>query len=255
MARPRCCGSWPGLGTPDRGQIDINGEVVAKDGRNLREPQKRNLGMVFQDLALWPHLTVRGNLEFGLKAQGVPAPERQKRVCETLELMQLQDYAEAWPAGLSGGQQQRVALARALVLQPRLLLMDEPLSSLDFELNLQLRHELLRLQGELGSTLIYVTHNLEEAFAIATRVVVMKAGRIDRIGAVAPIRAHFEELLRRIAAMAPEQAVPGTLLLSRPACPPDPARPAAGIAVLASEGVHRLRRPLSLLSGRGQRRA
>jgi len=209
-----------GLVAPDRGRIDINGEVVAKDGRNLKGPEERNLGMVFQDLALWPHLTVRGNLEFGLKAQGVPAAERQKRVCETLELMQLQSYAEAWPAGLSGGQQQRVALARALVLQPRLLLMDEPLSSLDFELNLQLRHELLRLQGELGFTLIYVTHNLEEAFAIATRVVVMQAGRIDRIGAVAPIRAHFEELLRRIAAMAPEQAVPGAFLLSRPACPP-----------------------------------
>jgi iron(III) transport system ATP-binding protein len=209
-----------GLVAPDRGRIDISGEVVAKDGRNLREPQERNLGMVFQDLALWPHLTVRGNLEFGLKAQGVPAAERQKRVCETLEVMQLQSYAEAWPAGLSGGQQQRVALARALVLQPRLLLMDEPLSSLDFELNLQLRHELLRLQGEFGFTLIYVTHNLEEAFAIATRVVVMKAGRIDRIGSVAPIRAHFEELLRRIAAMGPEQAVPGAFLLSRPACPP-----------------------------------
>jgi iron(III) transport system ATP-binding protein len=193
-----------GLVAPDRGQIDINGEVVAKDGRNLSEPQERNLGMVFQDLALWPHLTVKGNLEFGLKAQGVTAAERQKRIGKMLQLMQLQSYAEAWPAGLSGGQQQRVALARALVLQPRLLLMDEPLSSLDFELNLQLRHELLRLQGELGFTLIYVTHNLEEAFAIATRVVVMKAGRIDRIGAVAPIRAHFEELLRRTAILARE---------------------------------------------------
>ena len=193
-----------GLVAPDRGQIDINGEVVAKDGKNLREPQERNLGMVFQDLALWPHLTVKGNLEFGLKAQGVPGAERQKRIGKMLKLMQLQGYAEAWSAGLSGGQQQRVALARALVLQPRLLLMDEPLSSLDFELNLQLRQELLRLQGELGFTLIYVTHNLEEAFAIATRVVVMKAGRIDRIGAVAPIRAHFEELLRRTAILARE---------------------------------------------------
>jgi ABC-type Fe3+/spermidine/putrescine transport system ATPase subunit len=146
---------------------------------------------------------VRGNLEFGLKAQGVPAAERQKRVCETLELMQLQSYPEAWPAGLSGGQQQRVALARALVLQPRLLLMDEPLSSLDFELNLQLRYELLRLQGELGFTLIYVTiyvtHNLEEAFAIATRVVVMKDGRIERMGDVSEIRAHFQQRLYQLA--------------------------------------------------------
>ncbi len=106
---PSACGKTTvlrllaGLVAPDRGRIDINGEVVAKDGRNLREPQERNLGMVFQDLALWPHLTVRGNLEFGLKAQGVPAPERQRRVWETLEVMQLQSYAEAWPAGLSGG--------------------------------------------------------------------------------------------------------------------------------------------------------
>ena len=209
-----------GLAAPDRGQIDINGVLVAKDGRNLEGPEERSLGLVFQDLALWPHLTVRGNLEFGLKAQGVPAAERQMRIGKMLELMQLESYAEAWPARLSGGQQQRVALARALVLQPRLLLMDEPLSSLDFELNIQLRHELLRLQGELGFTLIYVTHNLEEAFAIATRVVVMKAGRIDRIGAVAPIRAHFEEMLRRTAAMVPEQAVPGAFRWSRPTCPP-----------------------------------
>jgi ABC-type Fe3+/spermidine/putrescine transport system ATPase subunit len=187
-----------GFIAPDRGVIAINGEIVAKTGRNLKEPETRGVGMVFQDLALWPHLSVRGNLAFGLKAQRVPAAEREQRIYDTLELMQLTPYAEAWPAELSGGQQQRTALARALVLRPRLLLMDEPLSSLDFELNLQLRQELLRLQRDAGFTLIYVTHNLEEAFDIATRVVVMKNGRIDRIGQVEDIRSYFQALFHRI---------------------------------------------------------
>lgn len=187
-----------GFVAPDRGVIAINGEIVAKAGRNLKEPETRGLGMVFQDLALWPHLSVRGNLAFGLKAQRVSAAERAQRIYDTLELMQLTPYAEAWPAELSGGQQQRTALARALVLRPRLLLMDEPLSSLDFELNLQLRQELLRLQRDAGFTLIYVTHNLEEAFDIATRVVVMKSGRIDRIGQVEDIRSYFQTLFHRI---------------------------------------------------------
>ncbi|MGH8582553.1 MAG: ABC transporter ATP-binding protein [Gammaproteobacteria bacterium] len=187
-----------GLVAPDRGQIDINEEIVAMDGGNLREPQERGLGMVFQDLALWPHLTVSGNLEFGLKAKGVLAAERRRRIGETLDLMRLQSYAEAWPGHLSGGQQQRTALARALVLEPKLLLMDEPLSSLDVELNFQLRQQLLRLQDELGFSLIYVTHNLEEAFAIATRIVVMKEGRIERIGDVSEIRAHFQQRLHQL---------------------------------------------------------
>ena len=187
-----------GFVAPDRGMIAINGEIVAEAGRNLKEPETRGLGMVFQDLALWPHLSVRGNLAFGLKAQRVLAAEREQRIYDTLELMQLTPYAEAWPAEISGGQQQRTALARALVLRPRLLLMDEPLSSLDFELNLQLRQELLRLQRDAGFTLIYVTHNLEEAFDIATRIVVMKSGRIDRIGQVEDIRSHFQALFHRI---------------------------------------------------------
>ncbi len=197
-----------GLAAPDHGQIDINGEVVATDGRNLKGPEGRGLGMVFQDLALWPHLTVGGNLEFGLKAQGVPATERRRRIGETLDLMQLQSYAEAWPGDLSGGQQQRIALARALLLSPKLLLMDEPLSSLDVELTFQLRQELLRLQGELGFTLIYVTHNLEEAFDIATRIVVMKDGHIERMGDVSEIRAHFQQRLHQLAHRANKNPVP-----------------------------------------------
>lgn len=188
-----------GLVSPDRGQIDINDEVVGMDGTILRELQERGLGMVFQDLALWPHLSVTGNLEFGLRARGVAAAERRRRIAETLDLMQLQSYAEAKPAELSGGEQQRTALARALVLSPNLLLMDEPLSSLDFELNFQLRRDLLRLQRDIEFTLIYVTHNLEEAFDIATRIAVMKDGRIERMGDVSEIRAHFQQLLYKFA--------------------------------------------------------
>ena len=124
-----------GFITPDQGSIEINEEVVAADGQNIIEPEKRHLGMVFQDLALWPHLTVKGNLEFGLKAQGVPAHQRNQKVADMLKLVHLDSYIDSKPAQLSGGQQQRVALARALILQPKALLMDEPLSSLDIELS------------------------------------------------------------------------------------------------------------------------
>ncbi|MBI1929091.1 ABC transporter ATP-binding protein [Candidatus Poribacteria bacterium] len=182
---------------PDRGWIAINGEVVAADGRILREPETRNLGMVFQDLALWPHLTVKGNLEFGLKAKRVPKGERESRIREILGLVQMEDHIHAKPAELSGGEQQRVALARALVLYPNILLMDEPLSSLDFELSLQLRKEILRLFEQIGFTLVYVTHNLEEAFDIATKVVVMKNGRISQIGSAEEVRGYFKELYQR----------------------------------------------------------
>lgn len=180
---------------PDSGTIAIDGEVVAAEGRNLKEPEDRNLGMVFQDLALWPHLTVRGNLEFGLKARGVRASERSRRIREVLGLVQMEEEIAARPAELSGGQQQRVALARALVLQPKALLMDEPLSNLDYELNVRLRMEILRLQRQLGFTLLYVTHDREEAFDIGTRIVVMKAGRIERMGTVEEIRDHLSATL------------------------------------------------------------
>ena len=180
-----------GFIAPDAGQIVINEEIVAADGKNLREPEERNLGMVFQDLALWPHLSVKGNLEFGLKARGVPEKERKQRIAEVLQLVGLGRSIDAKVTELSGGEQQRVALARALVLHPKILLMDEPLSSLDFELNLQLRKEIVRLQSELGFTLVYVTHNLEEAFNLSTRIVVMKHGKIDKSGTPEEIRGIF----------------------------------------------------------------
>ncbi len=178
---------------PDKGIIEIDGQVVAAEGKNVQEPEKRNLGMVFQDLALWPHLTVKGNLDFGLKAQRMPTRQRIQEVVEMLKLVHMETYSDFKPAQLSGGQQQRVALARALILQPKALLMDEPLSSLDIELSLRLRKEILKLQREIGFTLVYVTHDRQEAFEIGTRIVIMTHGKIERIGPVNQIREHFKE--------------------------------------------------------------
>ena len=180
-----------GFITPDQGSIEINEEVVAADGQNIIEPEKRHLGMVFQDLALWPHLTVKGNLEFGLKAQGVPAHQRNQKVADMLKLVHLDSYIDSKPAQLSGGQQQRVALARALILQPKALLMDEPLSSLDIELSQRLRKEILHLHQKIGFTLLYVTHNREEAFDIGTRVVIMNQGQVEQVGSVEQIKEYF----------------------------------------------------------------
>ena len=180
-----------GFIAPDSGSISIGEEVVAADGEIIKEPEKRNLGMVFQDLALWPHLTVKGNLEFGLKAKGIPSKEREWRIKDILELTQMGKYIHARPAQLSGGQQQRVALARALVIHPQALLMDEPLSNLDLKLNVQLRSEIIKLHQELGFSLIYVTHDREEAYEIATRIVVMQDGQIKFIGSTQEVRKYF----------------------------------------------------------------
>jgi iron(III) transport system ATP-binding protein len=171
-----------GLAVPDRGRVLISGRLAAAEGRLLIEPEQRGLGMVFQDLALWPHLTVTGNLDLGLRARGVPRAERKPRVKSMLELVELTELAAAKPGELSGGQQQRVALARALVLEPRALLMDEPLSNLDLELNRRLQEEILGLQTRLGFTLVYVTHDRDEAFGLATRIVLMSHGRVVRDG-------------------------------------------------------------------------
>jgi len=168
-----------GLLVPDRGRILIDGAPVAEAGRNLVEPEKRHIGMVFQDLALWPHLTVQGNLAFGLKARGVARQDRRRRVSEMLERVHLQHHAKSLPAQLSGGEQQRVALARALVLHPQILLMDEPLSSLDRRLNLTLRREILTLHQALQFTLLYVTHSLEEARQIGQRLLEINEGDIE----------------------------------------------------------------------------
>ncbi len=166
-----------GFEPPDTGAVKIDGRTVSRDGCILVAPEERGLGMVFQDLALWPHLSVRGNLEFGLAARHVPRAEREPRIRKLLALVQLDRELELRPDQLSGGQQQRVALARALVAEPHALLMDEPLSSLDPELRAALRAEILSLHARLGFTLVLVTHDRDEASELASRVVAVERAR------------------------------------------------------------------------------
>ena len=181
---------------PDKGRIAIDGFAVANNGKCLVEPENRQVGMVFQDLALWPHMNVHENLAFGLKAKKVSKKERRERIDEILEKVQMTPFKNAYPGDLSGGQQQRIALARTLVMQPKILLMDEPLSSLDIDLNLLLRREIVSLQEEFGITMLYVTHDRDEAFSLATRIVVMGRGRIKKKGTVNEISEYLSGLSR-----------------------------------------------------------
>lgn len=163
-----------GLEQPDEGEIWIAGECVARAGRNLVQPRNRGLGFVFQDLALWPHFTVAGNLNFVLASVGFPRSGRAGRISETLRLARIERFAESYPGQLSGGEQQRVALARALVTLPRLILLDEPLSSLDAELKSGLLRELKQLLEKLKITALYVTHDHSEARYLTQRVIEFK---------------------------------------------------------------------------------
>ncbi|HET7362395.1 MAG TPA: ABC transporter ATP-binding protein [Burkholderiales bacterium] len=146
-------------------------------------PEKRGFGMVFQNYALFPHMSVRQNVGFGLRMRGVPGTEIGERVARALDLVQLRGHEEKLPGQLSGGQQQRVAIARAIVVEPPLVLMDEPLSNLDARLRLEMRAEIRRIHRSLGRATIYVTHDQEEALSMADRIVVMKDGRVRQIGA------------------------------------------------------------------------
>jgi len=166
-----------GFVTPDEGVVRISGRDVAANGKILIEPGGRNLGMVFQDLALRPHLTVYQKLEFALKKQGLAAHVRNQRINEALANVRLEEFSGAYPARLSGGQQQRVAIGRALVAQPLALLMDEPLSNLDDDLKDELSGHLLDLHSKLGFTLVYVTHSKEEMRRIGTRTILMRNGK------------------------------------------------------------------------------
>ena len=169
-----------GLEVPDSGQVLLNGTTVSAPGRPHVLPHRRQLGFVFQDLALWPHLTVRQNLDFVLGSRGLSRPEQDLRAHDALVLVRIEELAGRYPHQLSGGEQQRVALARAIVHEPRVLLLDEPLSSLDPELRADLRSELARLQRALSLTTVYVTHDREDAAALADCVIEMRAGRIHR---------------------------------------------------------------------------
>ena len=166
-----------GFGPDPKGRILINDrDVLGID------PWKRNVGMVFQSYALWPHMSVRDNVGFGLKERKLPAAEIKKKVDAALDLVGLIDLADRMPNQLSGGQQQRIALARTVVVEPEVLLLDEPLSNLDASLRVQMRRELLRLQRELGLTTIFVTHDQEEANTTSDRMAVLDGGVIQQIG-------------------------------------------------------------------------
>ena len=165
-----------GFETPSAGEILIDGKPVAR-----LPPYRRNIGMVFQSYALFPHLTVAENIAFPLKQRGVGAAERQAAVLRMLDMMQLQGFGPRFPQQLSGGQQQRVAIARAIVFNPRVLLMDEPLSALDKQLRESLQLEIKRLHDRLGITFVYVTHDQREALVMSDRVSVMNHGRIEQI--------------------------------------------------------------------------
>ena len=166
-----------GFGPTPKGQIKLDGQDIVGS-----VPWQRNVGMVFQSYALWPHMTVAKNVAFGLEERKVPSSEIGPRVRAALELVGMGDYAERFPSQLSGGQQQRVALARTIVVEPRVLLLDEPLSNLDANLRVQMRQDLLKLQRRLGITTIFVTHDQEEANTICDRIAVMADGVVQQIG-------------------------------------------------------------------------
>lgn len=169
-----------GLLELDSGSIDIGGNRVWGDGIRV-PPERRRVAMVFQDYALWPHMTVEGNISFGLKAQRLPSAEISNRVLHALEVTQLLDFSERYPNELSGGQQQRVAIARCLAARPLLMLFDEPLSNLDAALRDDLRNEMMLLVRREGMTAIYVTHDQAEAMAVSDRIAVMREGTIAQL--------------------------------------------------------------------------
>ncbi len=166
-----------GFEFPTDGDIDLDGKNI-----NTLPPHKRDMSMVFQSYAIFPHLTVYENVAYGLKVQRLPRKEISERVERVLTLVELEGFGKRTPDQLSGGQQQRVALARALIMEPKVLLMDEPLSNLDAKLREQMRYEIRRIQQQIGITSLYVTHDQTEAMTMSDRIVVMNEGRIEQVG-------------------------------------------------------------------------
>ncbi|MET7615674.1 ABC transporter ATP-binding protein [Streptomyces sp. NPDC005408] len=171
-----------GFENPDAGEVLVDGEDITRVPAN-----RRDAGMVFQSYSLFPNLSARDNVAFGLRVRKVPAAKRNARAAELLALVGLPEHGDRYPHQMSGGQQQRVALARALALQPRVLLLDEPLSALDAKVRLSLREEIRRLQFSLGITTIFVTHDQEEALSMADRVAVLNAGKLEQCAAPAEL--------------------------------------------------------------------
>jgi putative spermidine/putrescine transport system ATP-binding protein len=171
-----------GFELPTAGRILLQGEDVSR-----KAPFERDVNTVFQDYALFPHMTVGDNIAYGLAVRKVPKDERARRVADALRMVRLEGYERRRPGQLSGGQRQRVALARALVNRPRVLLLDEPLGALDLKLREEMQIELKRIQGEVGITFVYVTHDQEEALTMSDRIAVFSRGRIEQVGAPATV--------------------------------------------------------------------
>jgi ABC-type Fe3+/spermidine/putrescine transport system ATPase subunit len=169
-----------GFMAPSEGEIRLDGEVISSAGAVL-PPEKRGMAMIFQSYAIWPNMTVAQNVGFGLKMQRRPAEESRRRVERILDIVKLGHLADRYPNELSGGQQQRVALARAIVVQPKVLLLDEPLSNLDANLREEMREEIRRLHDEFRITTVYVTHDQAEAMSISDRIAVVNHGRVEQV--------------------------------------------------------------------------
>jgi iron(III) transport system ATP-binding protein len=181
---------------PDEGTIEVDGRVVSSSAAVV-PPEARGMGMVFQNYAIWPHKTVYENVVFGLKLRKVPTAEAKKRVSDTLALVNLAGLEQRYPNELSGGQQQRVALARSLVVEPEILLLDEPLSNLDAKLRERMRTELKELQRRTGITFVYVTHDQAEALALSDRIAVMQLGKMQQYGT--PLEVYTQPANRTVA--------------------------------------------------------
>ena len=174
-----------GFNTIERGEIRFDDQVI-----NNVPSYRRNIGMVFQSYAIFPHMTVEQNVAYGLKARKIPKDEMKKRVEWAMDMTKITPYRDRQPQKLSGGQQQRVALARAMVINPDLLLMDEPLSNLDAKLRIEMRNAIRQIQNSVGITTIYVTHDQEEALAVSDRIAVMNMGVVEQVGMPYDIYAH-----------------------------------------------------------------
>ncbi len=173
--------SIAGLTSINEGKILVDGVVLSQPGKEV-PIEKRQIGMVFQDFALWPHMTVFEIVAFGLKLQGIKGKELHKRVEETLAIFHMEEYLTAYPHEISGGQKQRVAMARAIAPNPRLILMDEPLSALDTGLREEMRVELVRIFKKLDITVVYVTHDQAEAMSMADQIAILKDGQLEQMG-------------------------------------------------------------------------
>jgi putative spermidine/putrescine transport system ATP-binding protein len=183
MLGPSGCGKTTILRTIG-GFLPIDKGDIAIDGKSIASlpPEKRPTAMVFQNYNLWPHMSIYENLAFGLKLRKIPKDEIKHRIEGMLDMVKMQGAQKKYPGQLSGGQQQRIAISRALLLQPEVLLLDEPFSALDARIRIQMREELKKIQSELGITVVFVTHDQEEAMAISHRIVVMNKGQFEQVG-------------------------------------------------------------------------